>query len=192
MSFIANPFVVVFDANVLYPFRWRDILLTFAYEGLCRARWTDQIIDEFVERLIENKPTLKDSILSQKTKIQEDFDECYVCGYSSLIDSLELPDPKDRHVLAAAIKCSAQLIVTENIRDFPPDILDEYGIEAIGADDFLMGTFELFPSECLRALRTVRERYKKPSMTRSDFVMDLTRSGLPKLAAAIRRDMEFL
>jgi len=95
-------------------------------------------------------------------------------------------------VLAAAIRASAQVIVTENWRDFPAAVLEEYGIETLGADDMLVSTYELFPSEAARALSRVRNRYKSPPMTASEFLFDLTKSGLPKLAATLRRDIEAL
>jgi hypothetical protein len=65
LSFVANPFVVILDANVLFPFRIRDVLLTFAHEGLFRARFTEQIMAEWTQNLLELKPWVKDSIHSQ-------------------------------------------------------------------------------------------------------------------------------
>lgn len=192
MSIVANPFVVILDANVLFPFRVRDVLLTFAHEGLFRARFTEQILDEWTENLIELKPSLKDSIHSQVDIIRRKFDECFVTGHMPLIEGLEMPDENDRHVLAAAIRCSAQVIVTENRRDFPKDLLDEYDVEALGADEMLANTYELFPAEAARALGKVRGRYKNPPMNVSEFLLDLTRVGLPKLAAIARRDIETL
>ncbi len=192
MSFVANPFVVILDANVLYPFRVRDVLLTFAHEGLFRARFTEEIMYEWTKNLVQQKPELEESVKSQALMIRKTFDECFVTGHMSLIDGLEMPDKDDRHVLAAAIRCSAQVIVTENRRDFPPDLLEEYDIEALGADDMLVSTYELFPVEAARALGRLRRRYKNPSMTVSEFLLDLTRAGLPKLAAVARRDIEAL
>lgn len=94
--------------------------------------------------------------------------------------------------MAAAIRASAQVIVTENRRDFPAAVLKEYGIETLGADDMLVSTYELFPSEAARTLSRVRKRYRTPPMTASEFLFDLTKSGLPKLAATLRRDIEAL
>ncbi len=192
MSYVANPFVVVLDACVLYPFRIRDILLTFAAEGLCRARLTEDIVDEWTRNLIQNKPDLEKSVLSQKLAIETHFEEAFVTGYRPLIEGLELPDPDDRHVLAAAIKCSAQAIVTENHKDFPSEYLDEFDIETLSADDFLVQTFELFQPRACLALRSVRERYGNPPFSRSEFLVDLTANGLPKLAAVARAHIEFL
>ena len=169
MSHIANPFVILLDANVMYPFRTRDVLLTFAQQGLFRARFTEQIIDEWTRSLIRNKPDLEESVMEQAAAVREVFQECFVTGYEPLIEGLELPDPDDRHVLAAAIKCSAQIIVTENLKDFPPEALEEHGIEVLGVDDALVNTFDLFPIEGARALRTVRQRYDNPPSGRQSF-----------------------
>lgn len=192
MSFFANPFVAVLDANVLFPFRARDVLLTFAQQGLFRARITDEILDEWTRNLIRLKPYLEDSVRAQERAIRENFEECFVEGYKPLIEGLNLPDPNDRHVLAAAIRCSAQVIVTENHKDFPPAWLAPYDVEALSADDMLANTYGLFRQGGARALREVRRRYSKPPMTSSEFLLDLTKNGLSKLAAMARQDIEYL
>jgi predicted nucleic acid-binding protein len=192
MSFVANPFVVVLDANVLFPFRVRDVLLTFKQEGLFRARVTDEILDEWTRNLIRLKPHLEKSVRQQEAVIRSTFEECFVTGHQPLMAGLKLPDPDDRHVLAAAIRCSAQVIVTENHKDFPSEVLDEYGVERLGADDMLANTYDLFPSGGARALRRVRKRYDNPAMSPSEFLLDLTRHGLSKLAAQARADIEYL
>ena len=192
MSFAANPFVVVLDANVLFPVRIRDVLLTFAQEGMFRARLTDQIMDEWSRNLIRLRPELEASVRRQDALIREHFEECFVEGYEPLIEGLNLPDTNDRHVLAAAIRSSAQVIVTENHRDFPPERLAPYDIETLGADDMLANTYALFRQGGARALRKVRQRYDNPPMTASEFLLDLTKSGLSKLAALARQDIEYI
>lgn len=192
MSFAANPFVVVLDANVLFPVRIRDVLFTFAKEGLFRARVTDAILDEWSRNLVRLRPDLEASVRRQDALIREQFEECFVEGYEPLIAGLELPDPDDRHVLAAAIRSSAQVIVTENHKDFPNDVLAQYDLETLGADDFLVNTYDLFRRGAARALRHMRHRFDNPPMTASEFLLDLTKNGLPKLAAMARLDIEYL
>lgn len=104
MNFFANPFIVLLDANVLFPFRVRDVLLTFAQEGLFRARFTDEILDEWTRNLIRLKPNLENSVRQQEAALRREFDECFVTGHQPLIAGLNLPDKNDRHVLAAAIR----------------------------------------------------------------------------------------
>lgn len=126
MSFTANPFVVVLDANVFFPMRVRDILLSFADAGLFRVRFTDEIIDEWTRSLLVLKPHLEASIRTQEALIRDQFAESLVTGHMPLIDGLTLRDPDDRHVPAAAIRCSAQVIATKNLRDFPADVMAQH------------------------------------------------------------------
>lgn len=192
MSHLADRFVVLLDANVLYPFRKRDVLLRFYEAGLFRARWTDKIIAEWTGSLLEKQPDLADSISAQQEKLEALFPDALVTGYEHLGKGLSLPDAGDLHVLAAAIQCGAQHIVTENIQDFPQEVLEPFDIEAIEADEFLARTFDLYTAEAITVLRELREHYSKPPFTPSEFVLDLTAKGLPKLAARVRPRRQFL
>lgn len=192
MRHVSDRFVVVLDANVLYPFRMRDVPLRFAEAGLYRARWTDRILEEWRRNLLKAKPHLEENIGSQMRAMARAFPEAWVEGYEDLIDSITLPDPDDRHVVAAAIMADAEHIVTENLRDFPPAAIARFGLEAISADDFLTSTFELYPSDAVAALRTMRAAYKNPPMTASAFLFDLQRSALPKLASLAKEHIDVL
>lgn len=192
MSHVANRFVVIFDANVLYPFRMRDILLTFCEAGLLRGRWTDQITDEWVRNLLAQKPAFEASIKSQVAAMQRAFPEAWVEEYEHLVPVIELPDPDDRHVVAAAIKCGAQVIVTANLKHFPSEPLAQFDIEAVQPDDFLLGIFELYPTESIRALRRLRRSYDRPPLAPSEFIFDLIAKGMPKLAGALKSHRDLL
>ena len=189
---VADRFVVVLDANVLYPFRIRDALLRFAEAGLFRARWSSTIIDEWRRNLIAARPNLQVSIDSQIAAMGRAFPESCVDGGQTLIESLTLPDPDDRHVLATAIRTGAEHIVTENLKDFPADSLNEYGITAVSADDFLSSTFELYPAEAITAIRLMRRDYDNPPFTPSEFIFDLQAKGLPKLASMLKENIDLL
>ena len=178
MNRFAGTPVALLDANVLYPFRKRDILLRFHHAGLFRARWTDRILDEWTLNLLERKPRLGRSVRSQLRAMREHFPEALVTGYEPLIGTLDLPDANDRHVLAAAIRCGAHNIVTDNLADFPAEILARFDVEAVNADGFLSRTFDLHPSEAIGVLRT----YSNPPFTPAEFVRDLAAKGLPRLA----------
>ena len=188
----ADSRVALLDANVLFPFRKRDILLRFHHAGLFGARWTERILDEWTLNLLEQKPHLEPSVRSQRHAMREHFPEALVKGYEPLIETLELPDADDRHVLAAAIRCSAQYIVTDNLDDFPAETLGRFGLEAVDADVFLSRTFDLYPSEALGVLRILREAYSNPPFTPSEFVRDLTVKGLPRLASRMGERREEL
>ncbi|MFG6577577.1 PIN domain-containing protein [Sulfitobacter sp. 1A15333] len=192
MNHIANPFVAVLDACVLYPYRMRDVLLEFATQGIFRARFTEEIMDEWSRNVIKDMPDTVESVKAQLGIIGKVFEECFVTGYKPLIAGLELPDPDDRHVLAAGIKSSTQVIVTKNHKDFPEDVLEEFDIITVDPDEFLADAFELFPMEATGALRTLRARLTRPPMDVSEFLLDLTRAGVPRLAAKAREHIEFL
>ena len=134
MTPIADCPVVVLDANVLFPFRTRDILLRFHHAGLFQARWTERIFDEWTRNLLSRQPHLKRSVHSQRRAMDEHFDDALVFGYEPFIEAPDLPDTEDRHVLAAAIRCGAGYIVTDNLADFPEEVLAGFDIEAITAE----------------------------------------------------------
>jgi predicted nucleic acid-binding protein len=187
---IADRLVVLIDANVLYPFGVRDALLRFAEAGLFRARWSERILGEWTTALLKKRPKLEKSIESQIQEIHRAFPEALVEGYEYLEASLNLPDDDDGHVLAAAIRSGAQTIVTENLKDFPEDALAPFDIEALTADQFLVSTFDLYPSQAIDALRQMRREYTRPSMNSNDFITHLRRNGLVQLATKLRPDID--
>lgn len=183
---LADRFTVILDANVLYPFRMRDVLLRFCEAGLFRARWTERIIDEWTRNLIGNQPEYEASVLAQVEQMKAHFGEGWVVGFEPLIESLVLPDLDDRHVLAAAIVCGAQHIVTQNLKDFPSEMLDGFDIEPIEADEFLFRTFQLYPAIAVSVFKQMRSDYERPRYGQSEFIMNLTASGLPKTASLLK------
>ncbi len=113
-------FNAVLDACVLYPAPIRDILLNLAEQDLFSPKWSETIQEEWLRNLILNRPDLTRKKLERTVKAMNGaFPKAMVKSFNSLISSLELPDPDDRHVLAAAIKSEANLIITFNLKDFP-------------------------------------------------------------------------
>lgn len=172
-------FVVLLDANVLYPASLRDFLITLATSGLYSAKWTEQIHDEWTRRLLEKRPDLDPVALNRTRELMNQaVPDCLVTGYESLIEGLTLPDPDDRHVLAAAIRCSAQIIITHNLKDFPSDTLDQYGIEVMLPDEFLEFQFGLKPELVIKSAKEQRARLKNPVKTADEFLEKLAAQGL--------------
>ena len=172
-------FVVLLDANVLYPATLRDFLMTLATSGLYSAKWTEQIHDEWIRNLLEKRPDLDAAALTRTRELMNRaVQDCLVTGHELLIEGLVLPDPDDRHVLAAAIRCGAQIIITHNLKDFPSDILDRYGIEAMLPDEFLEFQFGLKPDLVIKAAKEQRARLKNPSKTADEFLDRLAAQGL--------------
>src|SRR5690606_15112881 len=117
-------FVVVYDACVLYPSIKRDLLVRVAIAGTVRARWSAMIIEEVRRNLLADRPDIEPARLERTFDLMADAlpDAC-ITGFDDLIEGIHLPDADDRHVVAAAIRANAQVIVTENVRDFPSDYL---------------------------------------------------------------------
>lgn len=176
----------VLDANVLYPFMVRDVLLSLAAAGLYRPVWTDRINEEWSRNLIASKPGRTAGILSTIETMNEAFPEARLEGFEDLIETLDLPDANDRHVLAAAIRSEASVIVTQNLSDFPPGVLAQFDIEARAADDFIADIVRLHPRDVARALHVMRARYDAPPLTADELLQSLLKSGLMATAALLK------
>jgi predicted nucleic acid-binding protein len=192
MKRIANRFTVILDANVLFPFLVRDALLTLAEAGIYRARWSAAITAEWRENLLAKRPDRKAAIDRTIGLMRDAFPEALIEGFEPLVEAVHLPDPDDRHVLAAAIRAGADHIITNNIRDFPSAALAAYGIEAKTPDDFIVGNIDLFQSDAIAALRAMRARYDSPPVGKGDFLLALIKAGLPRTAAALKPHIESL
>lgn len=122
-------FTAFYDANVLYPSELRNLLMHLALTGLFRAAWSNGVHEEWIVALLRNRPDLTREKLERTRMLMDQHAmDALVTGYEDLIPVLHLPDPDDRHVLAAAIRGRADVIVTINIRDFPADVLAPFGI----------------------------------------------------------------
>ncbi|PAU59029.1 PIN domain-containing protein [Pseudomonas sp. PIC25] len=174
-----SPFTAVYDANVLYPAPLRDLLMHLALTGVYRARWTAQIHDEWKRNLLINRQDLTQAQLDRTSAAMDRaIPDALVTGYEPLCAGLTLPDPDDRHVLAAAIKCSASVIVTFNLKDFPPDVLRPFEIEAVHPDDFIADLFDLDHAAVLEAVQAQRESLKNPPHTARELLDRLLVQGL--------------
>ena len=154
-------FTCVLDTNVFYPLWVRDLLLWFAYHDLYTPKWSKHIFDEWIEVMVR-KGISKDEALRRTQVVNEAFQDALVENYEPLIDTLTLPDEKDKHVLAAAIKTNANLIVTNNLKDFPEDYLSTFGLSAKGADDFFTDLIDLNHGTSLQAFRDLVLVKKNP------------------------------
>jgi len=126
---MTKKFTVIYDACVLYPNYLRDILIQLAITDLFRAKWTNLIHEEWIRNLIDNRPDLPREKLNQvKDLMNSQVRDSLITDFEQLIPSLTLPDPNDRHILAAAIVAEVDVIVTFNLKDFPDLYLSQYGI----------------------------------------------------------------
>lgn len=168
------------DASVLYPAPLRDLLMELAVSDLYRAKWSNGVHDEWIDALLQARPDLGRSRLERtRALMNTHVRDALVADYADLIELLDLPDPGDRHVLAAAIKGRADLIVTANLKDFPQDALARWQIEAQHPDRFLSGLFQLSPLRFLESVKAVRSRLRNPSRSEDEYLDTLRKQGLP-------------
>ncbi len=180
-------FTVVYDACVLYPAPLRDLLMRLALTDVFRARWSNQIHDEWIESILKDRPDLKrESLEKTRTLMNSNVRDCLVTGHEYLIPSIELPDPKDRHVVAAALHCGANLIITANIKDFPDEKLSRYRLEAQHPDDFIFNQFDLSTAAVVQAAADQRRALKNPPKSVDDFLDCLLKQGLPQTVDRLR------
>jgi len=185
---MSSHFTVVYDACVLYPAPLRDLLMRLALTDLYRGRWTDMIHDEWTRNLKRQRPDLKDEDLERTRSLMNAcVRDCLVTGFQHLIPAIELPDPDDRHVVAAAIHCAASLIVTFNLKDFPPERLEQYNLVAQHPDDFIFDLLDLHPAHVCEAAANQRRALKNPPKSVDEYLDTLMRQGLTQTVGELRR-----
>lgn len=180
-------FIVVYDACVLYPANVRDLLMEVAISDLVQAKWTSQIQEEWARSLRKDRPDIdQEGIARTQALMNAAIPDVLVENYQPLISSVELPDPDDRHVVAAAIRSGAQMIVTFNEKDFPSGLLDAWGVEAMHPDRFLEHQFGLHEAAVVACAKRIRARLKDPTMSVSEYLDRLASCGLPVTADKLR------
>lgn len=178
---VPAPFIVLLDANVLFPFSLRDTLLRAAAAGFYQARWSSQILDEMTRNLVSKGTMPEDKANRLRAIMTREFPEAEVTGYEHLIAAMKNHE-KDRHVVAAAVKAGAQVITTSNLKDFAE--LPE-GVEAQSPDEFLCNLFDLDPESFVELLREQAEDLVNPRMSLDDLLVRLARV-VPDVVAAVR------
>jgi hypothetical protein len=151
------------------------------------VRW---LHEEWMTRLLRNRPDLtREKLERVRMLMDKHAEDALVTGYEDLIEGLRLPDPNDRHVLAAAIRGRADVIVTRNVRDFPGDVLEPFGIEAQHPDEFVVHLLDLAPGLVTDAARRHRESLKNPAKTPEQYLEMLEAEGLTETVAILREYM---
>lgn len=174
-----SPFTAIYDACVLYPAPLRDFLMWLSLSGQFRARWSRTIHEEWKRNLLIKRPDLTWAQVNRTSELMDcAIPDGLVEGYEALIAGLVLPDPDDRHVLAAAIRCGASVIVTFNERDFPQETLAPYGIESQHPDEFVGNLLDLDAAAVVAAAQHQRAQLKNPPMDVDRYLDILFRQGL--------------
>jgi len=170
-------FTCVLDTNIILPIEIRDLLFWFAFDELYTPKWSKHIFDEWEE--VMKRHHVSDEEISKRIGwANAAFPDAMVQNYEVLISSLTLPDEEDCHVLAAAIKTNANLIVTNNLKDFPKDYLLTFGIMAKSADDFLTETIDLNQEIAINSFRKLVINRRNPDLDEFEVLDALRRNGL--------------
>lgn len=174
-------FTCVLDTNVIVPIEIRDLLFWFAHDDLYTPKWSKHIFDEWTE-VMRRRGINEHEINKRIGWANLAFPDAMVNNYESLIKGLTLPDEKDCHVLAAAIKTNANIIVTNNLKDFPNDYLEGFGLFAKNADDFLTDTIDLNPEIAIHSFRKMVMNRKNPNLDEYEVLAYLRKNGLTDTA----------
>ncbi len=180
-------FTALYDACVLYPAPIRDVLMHLALTGLYRARWTNRIHEEWIRSVLANRADLTRAQLERTRDLMNAHArDALIENFEDLIPSLVLPDPDDRHVLAAAIRGRADVIVTYNLKDFPETAITPLGIGVQHPDEFLTHVLGLAPGVVLAALQRLRQSLKRPPLDIDTYLARLEQHELSTFVAQLR------
>ncbi len=187
-----TPPIAVYDACVLYPFHLRNVLVQCAVDRLVTARWTEAIHDEWIRNLVANTAGLtRERLDATRELMNRVLPDATVTGYEHLLPELadSIADPDDRHVLAAAIRSRAAVIVTDDKHFRRADRIAAYGISVVRPDSFLLGLYESDRTLLLASLARARMNLSRRAASAEAFVEGLRRTGvLDGLSALLGRE----
>ena len=166
--------------------------MRLALTDLFKAYWTDQIHEEWINALLRQGKFTREKLEQVRDLMDAHVRDAKVTGYENLIDTLALPDPDDRHVLAAAIRCNADAIITFNAKDFPESALKPYGIDVLHPDDFIYYQIDLAPPVCCSAIENQSMALKNPPIELEDFLNTLQKQQLPQTVSILKDYSDFL
>lgn len=188
----ANRFTAFIDACTLADTLRRNLLLTLAEAEFYRLRWSSAVLDETeaaIRKILEGKGASNASSKAERSRalMEAAFEDAKVDDYEHLLAICTgLLDPDDAHVLAAALKTQAAVIVTENLRDFPPGILNSMNMDARSADAFLADTIALDLGRAVASIRKMRERFRRPELSADTLLLEMEARGLTEAVNVLR------
>lgn len=185
--------VALYDSCILYPAPMRDLLVRLAGTGLFQARWTNDIHEEWIRSVLESRSDLSRARLERtRDLMNEHILDSIVTGYERHIPSLVLPDPDDRHVVAAAMEAGCDVIVTFNLKHFPSSALESLHIEAQHPDEFISRMLDADTSVVCDTVRKQRLNLRNPPKSAEELLDTLEAQGLPRTVARLRENIESL
>ncbi|HVZ07790.1 PIN domain-containing protein [Rhodopila sp.] len=188
----SNPPIAVYDACVLYPFHLRNLLVQCAVDRLVDAHWTDAIHDEWIRNLSVNNPALPVRQLNAARDLMNAAVPGALIKVNTAAPSIDLPDPNDQHVLAAAVTVGASAIVTWNLKDFPAESLRDLGPVAQTPDRFLTALHDANPDILVAVVARARRNLRRSQVPPADFLEALRRQNLTELVSRLEERREDL
>ncbi len=177
-------FPAFFDTNALFGFHLNDVFLALAERGAFRPLWSADVLEELRRNL--NEHGIDSSRVERRIAAMiRSFPDATVTGYEDLVATMTC-DPKDRHVLAAAVRANAEVLVTFNLKDFPAASVTDYDIEIVHPEDFLLDQLGLFPGLTAGAIRQLVIDYSRPEISMNDLLVRLADAGVPRFATEVR------
>lgn len=186
---MAEPLRAFLDASVLYPASLRALFMRLALARTYQPRWSADVHAEWITAVLRDRPDIPVARLHELRDAMDERagDAVLVTGYEKLIDFLSLPDPNDRHVLAAAVVGHADVIVTRNLRDFPDGALRPYRIRALHPDRFFGHLLDVTPARVVEVVRDQQASLTRPPIPMPDLLSLLERLDLAETVAGLRR-----
>jgi predicted nucleic acid-binding protein len=179
--------LAVLDANVLFPFQLRNLLLHLAAEQQFEPLWSDEIVSEFLRALQRNAGLGETQCTHLVSQMRAYFPDAWGGGHAGAADGIPLPDEGDRHVVALAVHHEAELIVTWNLRHFPDALLHPLGIEPVDPETFIEILYVADPAAVVRAAELHRRSLTAHPLTPEAYLDSLhDHARLPRTADLLR------
>lgn len=184
-------FTAVLDANVLYPVVIRDYLMWLSVKELYSPKWTNQLLEEFAEIFKKKGINISTERIQKQVELMNlACPDALVTKYEDLLTSIKLTDEQDKHVVATALKCNANVIVTHNLKDFPNEYLRKIGLSAVSPDTFIADMIDLSPGRCCNAFKEMLLTKNKPPYEEFDYLEIFKNNGLIQTAAELSKYLD--
>jgi predicted nucleic acid-binding protein len=194
----ANRYTAFIDACALAGALQRNLILTLAEAEFLRVRWSEKVLDETqtaIEAIVAKKgdPDPARAAIRARGAMEQAFEDAIVEDFEDFLAACAvLPDQKDAHVLAAALKTKANVLVTENLKHFPSEQFAAFGLDVRTTDEFIADTIMLDEGRAVPAVRRMRERFLKPTLTADELLLRMEAVGLTETVDVLRLHIESL
>jgi predicted nucleic acid-binding protein len=179
--------IVLCDANIFYSILMTDLVLSLGEAGLYRPRWTDEIHEEWIRSVLRDQPQrTREQLERRRALMDRAIDHDLIENYQRHIVDINIPDPNDRHVLAAAIEAGAEILLTYNLRDFPNSKVAMYGVTVIHPDNLLGELIAEESKTVLSVIEEMRLKRQRPEISQLQLLESFSRLNIPGFVGMLR------